>query len=400
MSEPITDNVNLFCNYYKPKEQYNESQSEYIKHRDFVSCNGNYNYVSYVDTGATNKVPEDYTAYVGNKEKSCGAFNENGILSDTQKREIRESLRTTQSCIWDMLITFRTEFGDKYCRDYEQAFSFVKSELPKFFKRAGLNPKNVIWYAGLHENTENKHIHISFFEKEPTHFANGGKLTFHTGTIPKKILINSKFVFEKKLTNATAELVKAKKDLIEKYNSGLSAFEFQKKGKKMLLRLYEMLPSDGRISYDSENMLKLKKDVDGVTEFVLTQNKKTRDSFLDYKLKVLDMKLWKKSRYSDEEQNYMKDMFRRLGNKTIQTALELGKLNDNIEKIQVYNRKQKAYKKQQRKFMWDKIFAMYEYFASVEEQEMKEFKYRFEERERYAKEQEYYRRKADYDYEM
>src|SRR5574344_2329200 len=93
MSEPITDNVNLFCNYYKPKEQYNEYQNEYATHRDFVSCNNDYNYVSYVDTGATNKVPKYYTEYVGNKEKSCGAFNQDGIMSDTQKRELRECLR-------------------------------------------------------------------------------------------------------------------------------------------------------------------------------------------------------------------------------------------------------------------------------------------------------------------
>ena len=83
-------------------------------------------------------------------------------------------------------------FGEKYCRDYEQAFNFVKSELPKFFTRAGLNKDNIIWYAGLHENTDNKHIHISFFEKEPEYYKNGGKLSYHNGTISKQVLIDNK----------------------------------------------------------------------------------------------------------------------------------------------------------------------------------------------------------------
>ena len=71
-----------------------------------------------------------------------------------------------------------------YCRDYEQAYNFIKKELPRFFTRAGLDKDNIIWYAGLHENTENKHIHISFFEKEPKFYKNNNELVFHSGKIP------------------------------------------------------------------------------------------------------------------------------------------------------------------------------------------------------------------------
>lgn len=43
----------------------------------------------------------------------------------------------------------------------------MQSELPKFFKSAGLNPDNIEWFAGLHENTDNRHIHlISFVNKK------------------------------------------------------------------------------------------------------------------------------------------------------------------------------------------------------------------------------------------
>ncbi len=80
---------------------------------------------------------------------------------------------------------------------------------------------------------------------------------------------------------------------------------------------------------------------------------------------------------------------RRLGNITIQTALKLGKLNDEIERLQNYNRKEKAFKKQQRAKQLDYLLDLLDYYAKCEEQEMQEFKCWCEERERYAKHQEY-----------
>ena len=88
----MTDNIVFKCYYYKPKEKYNpEKQTKEIQKRDFVSCNASYNYVSYVDTGAENKLPKEYAEYVGNNEKSCGVFNKDGLLSDEQEDELLET---------------------------------------------------------------------------------------------------------------------------------------------------------------------------------------------------------------------------------------------------------------------------------------------------------------------
>lgn len=95
----MTDNIVLKYKYYQPKEKYVGKKIDYSKERDFVSCNSSYNYVSYVDTGATNNVATDYEMYIGNDEKSCAAFNQDGILTDQQKRGLREMLRNTKSNI-------------------------------------------------------------------------------------------------------------------------------------------------------------------------------------------------------------------------------------------------------------------------------------------------------------
>lgn len=391
----MTDNIVFKCYYYKPKEKYNpQKQSKEIRKREFVSCNGSYNYVSYVDTGATNKLPKDYAEYVGNSEKSCGVFSKDGVLNDKQKRNLRKQLRETQSYIWDMIISFRKDFGNEYCRDYEQAYKFLVKELPKFFKRAGLDKDNMVWYAGLHENTENKHIHISFFEKEPKFYANGGKLKFHSGKIDKDVLLTSKVIFERALTNKSAEIVKARKDLSEKYKIGLSPYEMTRTLKKKLLELYREIPATGRISYDSENMEFLKKKVDDATECVLYANPKSKEIYLNYKLKVNEYREWQQEQYKHIPDKYSADIYhtdlmRRLGNITIQTALKLGKLNNELERLQNYNRKEKAFKKQQRAKQLDYLLDLLEYYANCEEREMLNFKYWCEERERYAKHQEY-----------
>ncbi len=394
------NNIVFKCFYYKPKEKYNtQTQADKIKKREFLSCSSSYNYVSYVDTGASNKLPKDYAEYVGNNEKSCGAFNQNGLLDEKQKKELREMLRNTKSCIWDCLISFKEDFGEKYCRDYEQAYEFIKSELPKFFTRAGLDKDNIIWYAGLHENTDNKHIHISFFEKEPQYFKNGGKLVYHNGTIPKDILIDSKRIFEQKLTNATAEIVRARKDLRDQYNLNLTPFRLTKRAKKLMLNLYDMLPKTGRLSYDSENMEMLKPQVDEITHLLLHANKETYKSYCDFEDKLSELYEWQNDRDYAKSNKYKEDMFRRLGNMNIQTAMEIGRLRDRTLNQEIFNSRQRYFEKKIRAKQLDYLLDCLEYYSKLDEQEIKRFR-------EYCEHLEYMRKKTEYensrhsDYEM
>ena len=393
-TQPQSDNVFMKLQYYQTKDHYTDNP-EMAEHRDFVSCHDSYSYLNYVHTGASENVSSDYEQYIANKEKSFGAFNQDGLLNDEQKLDLRHQLQTTQSVIWDMIISFREDFGDEYCRDYDQAYKFLKKELPKFFNRAGLYSDNIVWYAGLHENTENKHIHISFFEKEPLYFDNGGKLKYHSGTISKDLLIATKFTFEKALTKPTAQILKARKDMLYSYNAFMSRTDMARKLKRLLLNLYTILPKDGRHSYDSENMLRVKKDVDGVTEFILTKNTQTRDTYWEFENALKKFEEWKDERNYKEGSNYKKDLFRRLGNITINTAIELGKLHDELEKLDIKTAQYKAYKKAMRQREWDKLLDLLEYYAKCDEMEIKNFIYRQKQSEAYVKQQEYYRIQAD-----
>lgn len=402
MTKQYLDNIVLKCRYYKPTDKYKMGDKN-IKRRDFVSCKESYNYLNYIQTGATEKTPKDYEQYIGNREKSCGTFNQNGLLSDNERKELRHQLQTTQSVIWDVVISFREEFGNEYCRDYDQAYEFLKKELPKFFKRAGLISENIVWYAGLHDNTENKHIHLSFFEKEPKYFSNKGELEFHSGKIPKDVLLNSKFVFEKALTNPMAEIIRDRKNLYDKYNCDMDKNKINKKGKRLLLELYNEIPRDGRHGYAAFEMRNVRKKVDDVTDYFLTQNKQTREAYYTFKEDCVEFERWKNNRYFEQESGHIEDVKRRLGNVTINAALEVGQLHRELESLSISDTRYKAMKRVLRKREWDKIFYLWQRIA-IEQQKEIDFFMRFHEKmEYYSKCNEYERMKSNYrnrDFEM
>ena len=59
--------------------------------------------------------------------------------------------------------------GSMY-NDYSQAYELMRTEFPKFLKRASFQPDNIVWCAGFHTNTDHRHIHFSFYEKQPLRY--------------------------------------------------------------------------------------------------------------------------------------------------------------------------------------------------------------------------------------
>ena len=68
-------------------------------------------YLGYIDKGIQSTKAIDYLDYTDNGEKSSGAFGAEGVLTKLQKKELREKLRATQSCIWDMVVSFEEGYG-------------------------------------------------------------------------------------------------------------------------------------------------------------------------------------------------------------------------------------------------------------------------------------------------
>lgn len=326
-------NVNCKILYVENEEtlaKYPSRAEKYGPKRKFYSCNQAQDYVTYVDTGSK----QDYISYSGNREKSTGIFGKNGLMNYRERANLRAKLRTTKSIIWDCLLTFQPEFGQTYCNDYEQAYEMMKREMPRFLKDAGFNPDNVTWFAGLHTNKWHRHIHISFFENEPTRLRKRSKeLQYSLGKINRACLDRFKIHVEQNLTDISAELRIARKDVTTLTQNVLfskdSQIRYNSEFQSLILRLAECLPSEGRLSYDSENMRPLKPLIRQITDVAIKSNKKWHKAFLKFCGEVkkhddetremlirnkVPEKYW--DRYLKSE-TYLDDLYRRMGNQIL-----------------------------------------------------------------------------------
>jgi hypothetical protein len=313
-----------------------QNRQRYGRERKFYSCSGKQNYVSYVNEGANGKI--DYVAYSGNGESSFGAFDQNGLMSKERQAELRQKLRTTKSVIWHGYISFTTEFGNKYMKGQEDAFRLTAAELPRFFKSAGLNPDNITWYAGLHENTLHRHIHFSFFENEPMRFTSReSKIKrYSEGHIPSGVIARFKVNIEQRLTDSTAELKSARQRVTDIMQNVLFSPDHKlrvtREKQELIAELANLLPPDGRLSYASENMERLRPMIRNIVDLLIKSNKPFYDAFnafcnaavsVDERTKKMleaqkiDKKYWSGFMKSDKA---LEDMYTRLGNYVINTA--------------------------------------------------------------------------------
>lgn len=311
-------NVNLFLNYV---ESLVGQDKEYIENnfeqRAFYSCKNDFDYVGYVNKGSKEQL--DYISYSGDNEKSLGIFNQNGLLNEKDISELRNRLRTTRSVIWHGVISFTEEFGNKYCDTYEKAYNLMKTELPRFLKNAGLNPKNVIWYAGLHTNTDNKHIHFSFFENEPLRkFRDKEGVQYSKGHIAIGVIRQFKKSIELKLLNLSSEIVLNRTSITNEFKK-LERTVFVKRIKELV----DILPLTGRMSYDSREIEKYRKKIDNVVNAMIMTNASLRQKLNDFDVLVSkkddEIRNINKRMKQDENKNLLKekyklDLYRRLGN--------------------------------------------------------------------------------------
>ncbi len=125
----------------------------------------------------------------------------------------------------------------------------MKNEFPKFLRSAGFDDKNITWCAGLHENTNHRHIHFAFFENEPTrHSKADNELHFSKGKINMHAVDKMKINCELRLTSKDSLIVKTKNQVLESFKKGtrksIKRGDMIKKVKQIIL----ILPTSGRLS--------------------------------------------------------------------------------------------------------------------------------------------------------
>ena len=348
MTNQSVPNVVYKQEFFLP--HYNDEKMQ--DKRNYYSSNKYSDYLKYIATGIQDLQKLDFVEYSNNNSKSSGIFNQNGKMTSKEIADVRKSLRDTQSVIWSGVITFEEQFGLKWCNNFEQAYNLVKSELPKYFKRAGLNPNNIEWFAGLHENTDNRHIHLIFFEKEPLRIK-GKKKIFSIGKVSTKAMDFFKANLELAATDFRAREIRVRTNLTKSFNEEINDVSGLKI-KSMLLGLANQFPESGHLYYNSEKMQNLKSQVDNITTYIIKHNPNIqlyKDDF-DELVKEKDElanSYCKRNGYNKPTESVgdkmMNDVYRRLGNIVIESARELKLKENERQKLNAKNLVEKRIQK-------------------------------------------------------
>ena len=350
--------------------------------RVFYSSGSKDDYLGYIDKGVKLNKDIDYLDYTGNLEKSSGVFNQNGLLNYDSKRLIREALRNSKSCIWDLVISFETEYGLKNVDSYEDALELVKSVLPKFFKALKLKEDNIIWFGGLHTNTDNRHIHISFFEKEPMYYdAKKKSYKYRPGRINVKSCKELKMNIEKYFLSPKESMKRVRRLMVDEARSSMNStshLNLDKDFKWLLKELYNKLPTEGHIAYLSPNMKECRPIVDNIIKKILNLGKHSFEyTDLDIRLQEYDYKITSIAEtHNIDEDDYLlrdkfkDDLFRRMGNVIIQELLNRKSFEEVEKKKLKHKKSEQAF---HRKMLLEMISKSFELMNKLEDEEARIF---------------------------
>lgn len=256
-------------NYTSAKPPNNltpDRKADYIARRKFYNLTAEYNYFTY--SLADKKVQENATAedYF---TKSTGLFNLDGKIDDDGLAKLKEKLRTTESIIWHGVISFDEETSKSFETE-DAAIKFMQRTFGAFVDKTSLDKDNIELYASLHKDTDNRHIHFAFFEREPKHLNTKGERCYtQKGNFGKGALLDFLVSSNMHLSKDKDLYYTARNAMIDKMKTLRGDGNYVAEVKKLLTSLAKDLPKTGRLQYNAEDMQPLRGRIDEISETVL-----------------------------------------------------------------------------------------------------------------------------------
>lgn len=207
------------------------------------------------------------------------------------KKELKNSIKIDENgFVWNLVVSFPFDFAVKNGLITKSDFSdLTKNIMPSLITDMGLKLDNTVWYACLHRNTKNPHMHILLYEKKKTAttgFINQSAIKNLKSNIANYLVDNTKFyeLRDKEFSNITGAI--DLKELAKVKSQKLYSDSFRKGLNTRLLSLYSKLPSQGRLQYNSKNMEPYKEELDSIIKYILMHDS-VKYNYANY-LKLLE----------------------------------------------------------------------------------------------------------------
>lgn len=273
------------------------SPEKHAAERAFYNGTASYNYFDYSEKD-TKVVKDEKKPGTNYMEKTSGVFNQNGVLTGKQKAELAEKLKNTKSIIWHGFISFDEETS-KLFNTQAACIDFINGTMSTYFKENRLDMDKIELFCSLHSDTDNRHIHFSFFEREPATMNSKGYPAYRkSGVFGKKVgeryELSDGTVVEEGTKGARKKWIyddagrdcflykanmyleenkfslHAERDALMNEMKALTPAEMQKQQNKelraSLKELAKKIPPQGRKTYGSKEMAFLRPDIDKVVK--------------------------------------------------------------------------------------------------------------------------------------
>ncbi len=205
-------------------------------------------------------------------QKSTGVFNQNGMLTKEQVKEMRKRAQTGEKNLWHGFISFNQENSDKI-DDPDKCIALIKQTFGQFFKDAGFDPDNMDLMCALHlDRPEHLHIHYLFWEKEPKikNQRAAGYIYRKKGKIPLDVI--DKMTERLNAYTIDDDLAKKREKAVEELTRTSHEYSLAHIGdvlRKMLKELADELPKDKPLWYGSKEMEPYRIKIDTVADWLI-----------------------------------------------------------------------------------------------------------------------------------
>lgn len=184
---------------------------DFSEESNFFRCREERSNISYISTKQSKDLPENdriafdnmadlsshyptNIGYASHRKGSAGLFNSKKFLNNQEIEDAKKAIKQTKGFVWAGIVSFTPEMASQICNNKNKAHELVSAHIHKLFDNTFLNADNIEWYGAYHTNTDNPHIHLTLFEKEPMQLTSNGKKIYSSRfKIPIKNIDSFKF---------------------------------------------------------------------------------------------------------------------------------------------------------------------------------------------------------------
>ena len=219
-------------------------------------------------------------------QKSTGVFNQDGMLSKAQVKEMRKRAQTGEKNLWHGFISFNKENSEKI-DDPEKCIALIKQTFGQFFKDAGFNPDNMDLMCALHlDRPEHLHIHYVFWEKEPK--VKNQRAAGYKYRAKGKIPLDAIDKMTERLNAYTIDddLAKKRQQAVEELSNTVEGYDLAELNDLLRQKLKELadeLPKDKPLWYGNKEMVEYRPKIDLVAEWLIDLDEKTREADSEFR---------------------------------------------------------------------------------------------------------------------